>query len=208
MVGWVYVNTATGEVRPARCRRLRCPYCIRVEAQGVSLAIALARPERAVRFSLVGDTWQERRSRLYRVRWFIRDAGYRWEDCVHFEPNPRGTGHHAHLWQWGDYVPQHELQTLTKRAGMGIPYIQRIRSAAAFSHYGLKGVRYGLKGVDGGPEIYLQANGGRLVHASREFWRDASGRRISRVRGAVREARRLAYGEAEGRWLLQREVAA
>lgn len=198
------MNKETGEIRPARCGRLACPYCVRIEAHGVALAIGLAHPERAIRLSLVGETWQERRQRIYRLRYRIRAAGYSTADCYHVEPNPKGTGHHAHMWQYGDFLPQAELQTLARREGLGIPYIERIRSDS-FAFYGLKGVGYGLKGV--GDDSYLDANGRRLVHASRGFWRDLEGRPISRIRGAVREARRVAYGVSEGRWILQREAA-
>lgn len=205
-LGWRVRNRLTGEIRPARCGRLGCPFCIRVEAHGVALAIGLAEPERAVRLSLVGETWQERRSRIFRLRYRIREAGYRSEDCYHVEPNPRGTGHHAHLWQWGDYIPQRKLQALAKRESIGIPYIERVRASGPMS-YGLKAVTYGLKGVED-HELYLEANGKRLVHASRGFWREgADGPHISRIRGAVRVARERAYGASEGVWILERDAA-
>jgi len=209
MLGWVLVNTVTGEVKPARCKRLKCPFCVVLEAQSVALAIGLARPERLVRFSLIGDTWAERRARFKRVRFNIRNAGFSWNDCYHVERNPRGTGYHAHLWQHGDYVPQRDLQRMCLREGMGYPDIRQVQELGRSTSYGLKAaLGYGMKGVESSTgEQYLALNGGRLVHASRGFWRDGEGRAISGIRGAVRVARLEAYGEPEGRWLLQREAA-
>jgi hypothetical protein len=60
--------------------------------------------------------------------------------------------------------------------------------------YGIKGLMYGLKAVDkdgtNGQEKYLCENGNRLVHASRDYWRNAEGKHCP-VRIARRDWMRL-----------------
>jgi hypothetical protein len=158
------------------------------------------------------------RARLYRVRYDIRRIGVRWADCYHIERNPRGTGFHAHLFQHGDYIEQSLLQTLCERRGMGFPYITAWRPTSIRAHgYALKeATGYGLKGAARSETLrdYLAMNGGRLVHASREFWRDASAERgvpprpLSGVAAARRVYAERTYGPREAfslaDWKLER----
>jgi hypothetical protein len=209
-LGWVLVNDATGVKIPARCKANSCPYCGPINAHLVAGAIGIAAPQRAIRYSLVGDSWQERRNKLKKLRFLLRQAGYKTHEAYHVEPNPNGTGHHAHAWQYGDYLPQGKLQELSQQAGMGIPYIEAMKKAKGPVDYGLKGIDYGLKGIDAdnGLQTYLVANGGRLVHASRGFWRDQNGNPLAGVREAMANyARTKGNDEREGTWLLMREEA-
>jgi hypothetical protein len=126
----------------------------------------------------------------------------------HVEPNPAGTGHHVHAWEHGAFVPQARLSDLAASVGMG-PFarISKIRSSLGAGRYGLKGLTYGLKGVQAEDEgvSYLRANGSRLTHQSRGFFRGPSGARLS-VKAADRAAR---TSDAEGgsRWALVRLVS-
>lgn len=203
-VGWWMLNTATGEKVPARCKSNGCPYCIVINARLVAGAIALARPERAVRFSLVGDDFQTTRNRVKRVTYQLRKRGYEWQMAWHREPNPKGTGHHTHGWQTGDYVPQALLQEVCQTEGLGLPWIERMKQETGAVGYGLKGVHYGLKmtDADAQAQTYLQANGGRLVHATRGFWRDEHGNPCGQRAAMKAYARLRSNGEGEDSWVL------
>jgi hypothetical protein len=154
-----------------------------------------------VRLSLVRERWRDTSWRLRNVVEDIRAEGYRFEYCVHVEPNPAGTGHHAHMYQKGDYVPQAYLQERSQAHGFGIPDIRKfVRRGGPKVAYGLKlaGIDYGLKLASRQDSLdsYLGVNGGRLCHHSRRFFADESG--SSCGLGEGRKAwRRLAFGEQE-----------
>lgn len=170
----------------------------------MALAIGMAAPERAITYTMVGDTWPEIRNRLKRMHYRIREAGFEYNVAWHVEVNPRGTGHHVHGWQHGSYVSQRVHQGFAEREGMGITHLSRVRSVGPIT-YGMKAATYGLKGVDSGAEVYLTTNGRRLVHATRGFWRGPNGEPIRHVRNAVKWAQQVRYGASEGDWILQRE---
>jgi hypothetical protein len=205
-----WVNTETGEWFWDRCKRQTCLVCGPRIAFATAGAIALAEPERLVRYSLVGEDWQTIRSRLFRVRYRVRQDGFRWEEAYHVERNPKGTGHHVHAYQHGEFVPQARLQELCRREGLGYPDIRSFRTTGELgAAYGLKAATgYGLKDAQR-PEAlveYLRLNGGRLVHTSRAFWRDGqNGGRIRGVRSARHVAQVRRYGSRDweaGVWKL------
>ncbi len=208
------LNTGTGEVVPAACKASFCGFCGPRNAYKVGLAIGLADPERHGRFSLVGDSWEVVRGRMARVKHGLGVLGYRFEWVWTVEANPRGTGHHAHFWQHGDYVPQPALQGVAAREGMGYPWIGRFQAnrpsdgaqGPSAVTYGMKGVGYGLKGaaaVSGLPE-HLRLNGGRLQHHSRGFFRQGE-EQLTKVE-AVDRAVRLVHGDELDCWVMRRCV--
>jgi hypothetical protein len=71
----------------------------------------------------------------------------------------------------------------------------------------LAGVGYGLKMAQAKVtlDIYLQANGARLVHATRGFWRDDQGKALAGQREAMTWASRSAKDD-QGVWVLVREA--
>jgi hypothetical protein len=170
-------------------------------------AIGLARPERFVRLSLVGDDWPTRRQRFKRLTYELRQTvSGKWEWCYCVEANPRGTGYHAHAWQRGSFVKQSVLSDLADSVGMGPNVdIRRWENRNDLDGaYGLKGVMYGLKTIDGGGHHkYLAANGNRLVHASRGYWLDESGAAcgLDDARGAWARTR----NSEERSWVLHYE---
>lgn len=207
------MNRDTGEWFWDVCGRNRCEVCGPRKAQSIAGAIGVSEPQRFVRFSLVGPDWQTARARLKRVRYDIRQAGVNWHDCYHVERNPKGTGYHAHLFQHGDFIDQSVLQTLCERRGMGFPFITRWEPTSIRAHgYALKqATGYGLKGAARSATLseYLANNGGRLVHASRGFWRDGStGRRLTGMDAARRVYAERRYGPRErfslAEWKLER----
>ena len=175
-VGFLMFNPVTGQVAPARCKANSCPHCGAVNAMLVGGAIALAKPERFITLTQVGDDWQTRRNRLKALRHDIINAVGECDWAWHVEPNPAGTGHHVHAFQRGDFIPQAELSRLATRRGMGrVVDIRKFELPAdQGANYGVKmaGVTYGLKATEqeATMKAYLDANGGRLVHSSRGFW--------------------------------------
>jgi hypothetical protein len=143
---------------------------------------------------LVGDIWARIRFNLNVFRRNLRRLGFAVQDAFHVEANPLGTGHHAHLWTWGpSLLDEAAVSEAAVRAGMGreVWVGHRERPAGAPLWYGMKTVLDFAHPTQLAPEIsqYLELNGGRLLHASRGFWRDAEGREI---RGGVRAAAKLA----------------
>ncbi len=198
------VNVDTGTMLPTRCGRNACTYCLQRNAYARSLAIALAAPERAILLTQVGDDHPQRRARLNRIRHELaREVGpFEWSWQT--EPNPAGTGAHVHAWQHGSYVPQRLLSEVAARNGIGsFARVNRIRSVARASAYGLKGIGYGMKGTaaDDAGAGYLVDNGGRLTHQSRGFFRAGAGQTVP-VRVAERLAR--ATGREAGTWVFMR----
>jgi hypothetical protein len=199
--GQFLMSQSTGAIVPARCARLGCWYCVIVQARRRSLAISYSRPERAVLLTDVGGTWPEIAPRMKRIRYDIAEAtGRPFEWVWHVEPNPSGDGrHHVHAWSHGAFVPQKMLARIADRRGVGgVAFINRIRSAVGASQYGLKGLGYGLKSVTEQNHVrsaaYLVANGRRLTHQSRGYWRDAEGARLG-----ARAAEDLALGSTRER---------
>jgi hypothetical protein len=212
------LDYASGEWRPARCQRLSCPYCVRVEAMIRAAAIWLAKPRRAIRVSMVAepgdpDPWPTARGRMNRLREYAARAGLDFgEWCYSVEPNPRGTGYHAHVWQHGPAkVDKDALDALSARAGAGWCKVETVRHVGRASMYGLKALRgagYSMKGSDDDPGEFLRVNGSRLTHQSRGFFRSETGARLA-VRQAESAALRALFGDREpGRWALVTEAAA
>jgi hypothetical protein len=216
--GFVLVNDYTGVVVPARCGGNRCPFCVRVNAHLVGKAISLANPERAMLLTSAGPDWQTIRRRVNRLNEYLRREGHTKSLLAyHVEPNPSGSGdHHVHAWQHGEYIPIRRLSHLAEKANLGqvarINAMKQTVGAGSQVTYGLKGisgVAYGLKLVEAQAEAdtYLTANGNRLVHAQRGFWRDEGGNRLTGIRPAMRAAGRAGReDEREGTWVLMRET--
>lgn len=209
-VGWFMLSLSTGQTVPARCDANSCPYCAPIKASLIARALALAEPQRAVRFSKVPNDWKRAQRAIKRTTELLRAEGFQWRWAYHIEPNPRQVderSNHLHGWQHGDYVPQRALQEICRRSGLGIPYIERVKQQTGRGGsvgYGLKGLRYGMKHDD--LDTFLDLNGGRLVHASYGFWRDGSdGERLT-LESAKDRARR--DGEDDGPWVLRRTEAA
>jgi hypothetical protein len=218
-VGLAMLDYESGAWFPARCGRLTCPYCVKVQAFVRAAAIALAAPQRALRVSLVADAdsddpWVTARRRINRTReWYRRLTGHDLgEWLTQVERNPKGTGYHAHAWQHGTRkVDRTALDAAAQRAGAGWTKVETVRSNVGAAHYGLKGVGgmgYGLKEAQGDPAEHLRLNGGRLTHQSRGFFRSEDGSTLG-VRAAERLALdRMSGGRERGRWGLVTESAA
>jgi hypothetical protein len=197
---WLW-NDVTGVLVPLRCRAHGCPFCIVLNARVTGLAIAGARPTRAILLTQVGRDFPTIRLRVKKLTYRVRQDGFEMHWCWHVEPNPSGDGqHHVHGWQRGDFVPQARLSEIAASEGMGsFVRISRIRQTAKAVKYGMKltGIDYGMKHAEAAE--YLEANGKRLVHSSRGFWIGQEGEKL-----ALREAQSVwaksVHDEQVGEW--------
>lgn len=136
----------------------------------------------------VGEDWHTVRARMKRLRYdLVQDLGVRVEWCWSVEPNPKGTGHHVHAWQRGDFISQARLSDLADSKGMGYRVDIRRWHENGGEAYAMKGVGYGMKGAEASAAgaAFLENNGGRLTHSSRGFFA-----------GGVRECERLGVERA------------
>lgn len=178
----VVLELFSGQVFPDRCRRLRCAFCLPLNARRRALAITLARPTRMIRLSLVADSQDQSVCdtalvRIKRIRQALKRKGVNpGEWCFTIEKNPKETGYHAHCLQTGGYISQRALQAACTSARAGLPDIRAIKREGIWtSRYGLKGFGadgYGLKTFrpNGNPAEALRLNNGRLEHHSRGFY--------------------------------------
>lgn len=208
--GRVILELYTGTTVPDRCRSSQCPFCLPLNARRRALAITYAGPRRMIRLSVLAsesDTspCTTALTRVGLIRRNLKRMGLEpGEWSFTMEPNPKGTGYHAHCLQHGPSIPQAELQESCARSGAGIPYINSIRREGVWtSRYGLKGFGadgYGLKAFrpNGSPREALRINNGRLEHHSRGFFAiDGDTLRVRDMErealAALNEAQRTAY---------------
>jgi len=214
--GRVVIELYSGQVYPDRCRSSQCPYCLPLNARRRCLAITYAGPRRMIRLSLLAGESDESvcgtaLTRVGLIRRNLKRIGISpGEWCFTIEPNPKGTGYHAHCLQRGLSISQAVLQEACARAGAGIPYINAIKREGIWtSRYGMKGFGadgYGLKSFrpNGNAQEALRINNGRVEHHSRAFF-EVEGE-VLRVREMERQAltamggsRRTAYMGATAR---------
>ena len=205
------LNLETGVLVPAACHRLSCPVCIVILALRLGAAIGMARPDQHVLLTQAGSDWPTTRRRVNLFRQNLRRLGVQSEDVFHVEPNPRATGTHVHMWRWGDPLDSQHAADAASRAGMG-----SFTSVTTRNQPPGESLAYGLKSViDQGPAVgslppesqrYLAANGNRLCHATRAFWRDERGQRLAGVREATRVASRAR--SRGGTWVMTRTASA
>ncbi len=172
-------------------------------------AVEMARAERFLTFTEAGEDWQTIRARMNRIGGDLRQLrGCAWNVVYFVEPNARRGQHHVHGLQWGPFTDEERLSEVASSRGMGKRVqVEPVESVGAATGYGMKMARRFHPEV--GPDAealrrYLDANGGRLIHASRGFWRDSSGRRL----GGIREAISATRGTVRGRWVLLPEEEA
>lgn len=192
----------TGELLPVRCGLNTCAPCASNKAYGIGLAIALAKPQRFLTLTQVGSVPQEIRLNMRQLKHSLKSSGYNFDWAWHCEPNPAGTGNHAHASQRGDFIPQRVLSEHAFKVGMGkVVDIRAYTAPDGPLGYGMKlvGMPYGMKTLEDlqGHRAYLEVNGGRLVHTSRGFWLDEHGNSCGQDE-AIAAALQVRYGDSEG----------
>lgn len=181
-------DRTTGAItwRPT-CKNARCRRCSRqVSAQTFALARkALERDQevvpglpvarsaevdrlRFITLTQVPEGWEETRQAMRHFTRFHRRRGRDMNLMYVIEKGAETGMKHAHLVQWGDYLPKAEVSE-------SWPYGHtQIEAARAATDYLAKGVlRYVAKGLDGnGEDIeeHMNLNGGRAAHWSKGFF--------------------------------------
>lgn len=195
------INITQREVRPLRCRRNTCDHCLPINARRRAMAMTYSRPQRMLRFSHVApagavDPLEVARGRMKRVREALRRMGVpsgHWSWTL--EPNPAGTGYHAHAVQKGPSIDQAILQEACRRGAMGFPWIRAISGTPArTTRYGLKGFGasgYGLKSFRAreDAQLALALNHGRLEHHTPDYFE------VDGKKAGVRDAESAAIKE-------------
>lgn len=170
-------SDATGAWAPLPCQRNTCETCGVRKALATAIAAGMAGPTQFVTLTQVGNDPQRIRARLSDWRRRLLEAGYPGEYWGVVEENPKGTGHHVHLWRRGGYVPQARVSEVADRCGMGrVTWIERYRGGVHGILYGTKtitaGGAYGLKTAleENGLWRFLELHRGRYGIWSRQFF--------------------------------------
>jgi hypothetical protein len=181
--GALAFDRTTGEIawRPT-CKNARCSRCSRqVSAQTFALARrALEESGARVRFitlTRLPEGWDAAHQAVKIWLKHLRRQGYRMHVLWVVEKGSETGMKHAHVVQWGDFIPKAELSASWP---YGFTQIEGARSAVDYLAKGV--VRYVAKGLDGDAqaiEEHMNLNGGRAAHWSTEFF-DGQGRNAYR----------------------------
>lgn len=168
---WIVADDDTTKRFPASCNRYRCPVCGHKKVyERVKLMAWGAYSSRWCTFM----TWTKVPERFQQARAQMRDwvrrmrKNYELEIAWSIEPNPKGTGYHAHGLQTGDYLNHRDCQRMW---GERHVWIEKLTGdAAGYCSKAFNVAGYSTK--DG--MAHLDLNGGRAVHMSRGYllgWR-------------------------------------
>ena len=151
-----------------------------------------AMPERFLTLTLAPADRQARRKQVAYLKQSLKRDGYSCELAWTTEPNPKGTGHHIHALQKGDFIPQRVLQS---KWGDRITHIEKLTSiGGGVSDYMLKVQKSALNAS--GYALKQQEGRTRPVNITRNFF---DGRKLGDVRDEVRG---LLFGVREaGSWV-------
>lgn len=163
------VNEETGETFAVLCRNARCVACNRLTyRKDFRDAVRLARPSHMVTITGLSGGWQQDHPMLNRLFRRLTRRG----DVVHLvyavEPNPQGTGFHAHGWMY-DSISRAGIWTEQARAvGLGLVMVTRVTHERDFA-YPVKATTWNNTSLT----AFRQANGPQRHHMVGQFWRDA-----------------------------------
>lgn len=172
------VDMETGELRPSWCKANLCPYCAWVNTRKIARAVGAS--DSSVFFTLTqaGDRWPLIQRRMNRLMEFLRRSDYEVQWAWKVECNesrwsdPARHDHHVQGFAHGTRLPSETvIASEAERVGFGL-----VSQFLVLKHGEKHNPRYlwGKKAH----EVHLlnlghhlEMNGGRLVHASRSFWR-------------------------------------
>jgi hypothetical protein len=198
------VNLDTGQVLPASCQRVSCLWCGARLAQLVAGALQLVQPSVMVTITWVGEDWPEAHTHVNRVHDYLArgDESVSWGWVVERDDNDRGQ-HHVHAWAH-DPISRSTLESSCKRAGVGSVHVSSSTPGprTAPIRYAFKFLRYvqGSGESQRGLIAHLAANGRRLFHNSRRFWRHGS-RPLRGIKDAIANYREWVGASRAWRWV-------
>ena len=183
-----------GEITYYSCRKNSCPRCSIVNARRAALAVHLSAPVGWFSFTLVGDTWSQISERMKLCMSYIRNSISDFEWCWAVEENPRGTGNHVHGYfhttVHGSNRLENAIEEARRRAGFGARWRWHdmpAEAGPAFCGYPMKALvdpdaAWVFLGLNGTPERP------RVIHSSRDFWRDGDQGVVYRTRAEAERA--------------------
>lgn len=163
-----FIDVDTAEVvGRSRCGLNSCIYCLRVRSRQYHRAVTLAGPTALITLTRMSGTWQQDRGA---VKQMVRDLKRTDHLTISLawaiEPNPKGTGYHAHGWVCGDHVPDETFDHRARMAGFGSIDVEPVTYVGNFS-YPMKNAIHNEASL----AEHLRLNGQEPLHA-RGFWRD------------------------------------
>jgi hypothetical protein len=183
----------TGEILCRnRCGLNTCLYCLRVRSRQYHRAISLAGPSALITLTRMSGIWQQDR---VAVKEMVRDLKRTDHLTISLawaiEPNPAGTGYHAHAWVCGDPVPYGHFAHRARMAGFGSIDVKPVRYVGNFA-YPMKNATHNQASL----AEHLRLNGQEPLHA-RGFWRDqTTGERLTRDEAVRRSSRTYGWPDA------------
>jgi hypothetical protein len=182
-----------GQMLRHKCGRITCAFCVRGRVNEVRDAVRLTQPDALVTVTGLTDNHGTNRGRMNDLAKRLRCAVGADADSLAWvwaaEPNPQGTGVHAHAWLRGPLPEPGLLDHHASAAGLGSTNLRPVTydgdlaymcKTATWNHASLA--------------AYLEVNGGEIMHAGQWFWRDpTTGDHLSR-KVAARIYRRRTRG--------------
>jgi hypothetical protein len=159
------VNVVTGEFSHPMCKANSCAPCAKWKVGTIEKALKVVSPDFFVTLDCVGSIWKEIKVNITRYRRLLKSSGVLVQDVSFVEPY-KTTGHHIHQLVHGDHLSTEIANDCAIRAGMKHATVDPV------THH--DSLAYGLKMATHKSTLlpYLEANGGRLTHSTRHFWRD------------------------------------
>ena len=197
------LNTATGLVIPAQCRRGTCSWCGYLRLRWLSWALADSRPEVMLTLTLLKGDWKRQSKSIGRFFQYLRsDIALEW--CYVIEKDASGRPH-AHVFTHGDALDLVQVETAVRRAGLGpqfdiSPTEDLNRNTITYPFKSVLDHPQGSKEAGEALEAHLGLNGGRMEHHSHGFFRDAQGATYG-VKEAISIFRSLRRS-TEGNWVV------
>lgn len=157
-----YVNLKTGELRPLWCGANGCRYCGWVKAARTAKALRGSEPSTFLTLTDLPTGWAKVRETLKVLRRSLTRAGYRFEMAWVIEADQHRP--HAHALAHGNVPTAPVLAEHATRAGLG-PETDVRPAEPVHSGYLMK------MPLAQHTAPHLRANGGRLLHHTRAFFR-------------------------------------
>jgi len=178
---WQYesLDHRTGELRPTfapRCRRNDCPSCGPWKARIIELTLHVAQPELLVTIGPIQVEPHEISTQVSRYRQRVRRAtSSPVQDAYFVESYTSRSEPHLHMYSFGAALRQDMVVSAAMATRLGD---ETHIDVQPITHHGNLG--YGMKMItrpksETDRSEFLRLNGGRLVHASRGFWRGPDG---------------------------------
>lgn len=173
LAGYVVVDRLTGEFWPADCDTGTCPTCginrARVRARLITARCKQVDHPRFITLTNAPADWQQRRGQVRDLARRLRANGLATEWIWTTEAGHKTGMIHCHLIQYGDYIPQADLQDLWGGRRVDIRAAQA-RHGEYISKSASRVANYVGKGAESDLDEALTLNGGRLHHWSRGFF--------------------------------------